>query len=332
LDLTPFIRELILINECVILRGFGGFDTSYKNASFDQHNNKFIPPGKKITFRPDWIVDNGALEKHIADTINITREEASEYIDQFVKELFSKINETGSCQLEGIGKFTGSEGKIDSFNTFEDENYLADSFGLDTLEVEAAQKIIQKPVAEYPKPIIHKHRRKTWWYIVSGLLLLLAALTSFIIFSNKTGIKIFDFDETIDKSGDTSEIIVFGAKKDVLQDSVMKSIAQALDQNTEPKKALHPTEPKAAEPFKQEQIEVVQLSKFYLVAGSFKSRKNAETMKMQLEKKGFSPEIITAENQFYNVTIGKFDNKSSASNEKMRIRDQLDQPIWIMEK
>jgi cell division protein FtsN len=55
-------------------------------------------------------------------------------------------------------------------------------------------------------------------------------------------------------------------------------------------------------------------------------------MKLQLDQKGFKPEILTSENHFYLVVVGKFDNRNAAINELRRIRGQINQSIWLMNK
>lgn len=332
MDLAPFIRELILVNESVILRGFGGFETSYKDASYNQNNRKFVPPGKKITFHPDWIIDNGALEHHISETLHLTKTEASQAIDEYVKELFFQLNETGSVELQGIGKFIGSEGKIDSFQLLEDENFLADAFGLDVLEIEIPKPNITQPVIEKTYTPLPKQPRKIRWFVISSILVILAIFTIVLTTSDQLRTKAFQLIGTSKHVNDTSEILIFGAKNNSVEDSITKSISQKIDQSTDARNALHPEEVKVSEPVKEEKIEIVKLSYFYLVAGSFKSKKNAEILSEQLEKKGFFPEIVSTPNNFFHVTIGKYDNKSSAASEKMKFSGQLEQSLWILEK
>lgn len=332
LDITPYIRELILLNESVILRGFGGFDTSYKNAVIDKDRNKFIPPGKNIKFRHDWVIDNGVLEGHISESLQISKTEASEYIDKFVKDLIRKLNEKGSVKLEGIGTFTGSNGKI-TFKPIEDETYLADSFGLDPLEVKPMAG--KKTKTKKAKPSTH-YKKKNWVVIIILLLVLGSATTYIFLSDNKIKDLFKPHEEAVAPAEKKTDIVVFGGKKDVLEDSVTQAIEQALDRSTDHQKALTPDKPEpeivpvVTDTEITEPAQTFTSGNFYLVAGSFKSKKNAETMKLQLDQKGLRAEII--ENHFYYVVIGQFGNKENATQEKARIREQYNQTIWIMEK
>jgi cell division septation protein DedD len=317
LDITPFIRELILSNECVILRGVGGFDTSYMNAALNKDKKLILPPGKRITFRPDWIKDNGSLENHIAGSLHIKAEEASKYIDLYVNNLLTQLENKGSIELAGIGSFKKNNLKKLEFTAIEDENYLADSFGLDILDIEIEDEPIQKDAYTAPeiKKIAPPRRKKTKWIVAIGLLLLLFLITTLIYFSGKQGIPIFNSSDKPEIVSEQSEVIVFGKKSDALEDSVTQAIEQTLDKNTAPKEALSPTitnEVVNPEPT----TELIGHS-YLLVAGSFKSLKNANILKVKLENKGFKPEI-TNEGNFVRVILGKFENKEEANAELKR--------------
>jgi nucleoid DNA-binding protein len=331
LDITPYIRELILSSECVILRGFGGFDTTYRNAALDKSKKLILPPGKKITFRPDWTKDNGILENYISKSLKIKSEEASKYIDLFVNELLTRLENEGSVLLPEIGSFRRGKARTIEFHELEDETYLADSFGLDTLDIETETPHKETSFQTELKPILPERRKMTGWFVVIGLLLLSIMVASLIYISGKEGISIFSFSKKTDKASDKSEVIVFGKKTDVLEDSVMKTIEQTLDKNTIPKKALTPDNISTEVVHPKEIIEPA-IHSYLLVAGSFKNIKNAEIMKARLEKRGFKPEILTNEGNYVRVIIGKFDNKDDAITELQRIRGQINQSVWLMEK
>jgi nucleoid DNA-binding protein len=325
LDITSFIRDLILLNECVILRGFGGFDTSYKHAIFDKYRKTIVPPSKKITFRADWIKDNGVLEKYIAESLKIKPEKASEYISSYVENINKRLNEEGLLLLEGVGKFQKTEGKKIKFTSIEDENYLADSFGLDMLEVEIEQVRIADAVPTELKPVITGRRRLTGWYVAIGILLLFILITTFILLSGKSGISLLGFfNKNTNKSTET-EVVIFGKQSKTLEDSVIRSIEQTLDKNTSAKNALSLIEEKKT-------AKIEPGITYLLVAGSFKSAKNADVLKEKLIKKGYNPTIMGAGNNFTMVIVGTFNSKVQASEELTRVRKQLGPSVWLMEK
>ena len=325
LDITPFIRDLILLNECVILRDFGGFDTQYKHASFHKNKNIIVPPSKHVTFRPYWIKDNGVLEKYLVSSLKIKPEEASEHIASYVRDLNGKLESKGFVFLEGVGRFQRSEGKNIIFTSIEEENYLADSFGLETLSVDTGQ--IQNTEEEPPelKPLMPVQRKLTGWYVTIGLLALFVLITTFILLSGKNGVSMFGILRNADKKSKESEVVIFGQQSKVLEDSVIKSIEQTLDKKTSVKNALSLNE--------QEKSLTPEPSVSYLlIAGSFKSTKNAEALRNKLIKKGFTPEVMSTSNNFTIVVVGSFKNKNQATEELNHIRSQLGSSVWLMEK
>ena len=322
MDIAYFIRELILLNECVILRGIGGFETTYKNAVLDKNKRQISPPGKIIHFRPDLVKDNGVLESHIARSLKIDRKEASENIDEFVQEFHDSIRNYGKVFMEGIGEFSLAKDNSISFIEIGDENYLADSFGLDVLDIEldsSGTENIKKPELQPSTP---EKRKLTGWYIIIGILLILITVTTIILVSSPSGLSIFAGKGEKQEIKE-SDVIVFGPKDKVTEDSTLAAIGQSIDENTLPKKAL------SIQSTPSSQFQVGDIS-YYLIAGSFKYTKNAERLKVTLQGKGFNPTIMT-KGSYIRVVLGEFNDKELALSELRRIRYQFDQSVWLME-
>ena len=55
------LRELLFVQECVIIPGFGGFLTKYKSADIDYLNYTITPPTKSISFNRQLRNDDGLL-------------------------------------------------------------------------------------------------------------------------------------------------------------------------------------------------------------------------------------------------------------------------------
>jgi nucleoid DNA-binding protein len=323
LDIAYFIKELILLNECVILRGIGGFETTYKNAVLDKSKKHISPPGKKIYFRPDLVQDNGVLENHIARSLGIERSEASEAIDSFVQDFHDTIRQDSKVFMIGIGEFTLGKDKTVMFQEIRDENYLADSFGLDVLDIEVESSIkdnIKKPAYQ---PLKTEKRKFTGWYIAIGILLVLIIATSLIMISSSPGVSIFKRQvERLEV--DESDVVVFAPEDKIEEDSTIRAIGHSIDESTEPKTAL------SIESTTTEKMKLTDQT-YYLIAGSFKYSKNAERLKDNLSQKGFNP-IVMEMGSYTRVIIGTYNDKQLALAELRRIRNQFDQSVWILEK
>jgi hypothetical protein len=327
LDITPFIRELILLNECVILRGVGGFETSYKPATFNRRRKIILPPGKKLNFRSELIKDNGVLESYLIKNLEIDAAKASALIDEFVAWFFNTMKESGKVFLEGIGEFKFDKKNNIVFSGIENENYLAESFGLDSLVFEngANEEI---PEENEPIPVVVKKRKLTGWYIAVGVLLLLISITTLILISTSNRVSIFQWSGKKSNS-ENKDKVIFGNTNKALEDSIIMAIEKSLNENTIPKTALAVPQTKD----RPEEITVTHTGKYYyLVAGSFRSRKNAEILKLQLENKGFNPEFMVAGENYFRVIIGAYSDRRKAIDELRRLRSQIDQSIWLLEE
>lgn len=322
MDTTYFIRELILLNECVILRGIGGFETSYKNAILDKQKKRLIPPGKKIHFRPDLVKDNGLLEEHIAKSLKISREEASDHIDAFVQEFHDTIRDEGKVIIEGIGEFTLSQNNTIVFKEIQGENYLADSFGLDVLDIDIASNDNDLKKKRELQPLVPKKRKLTGWYIAIGILIVLISVTILFLISSSPEVSVLDSLGENDTSAESEMIVLRPEVKE--EDSAIESIGQTIDESTLPKKAL------AIETTSLNEIPASDII-YYIIAGSFKYEKNAERLKSILLNKGFNPQVIEKGN-YVRVIVGVFDDRNLAITELQRIRNQYDQSVWLLEE
>lgn len=318
MDITHFIRELILMNECVILRGIGGFETSYKHAGYKGNKKLLTPPSKKIVFHPEWIRDNQVLENHIARHLGISGTEASDIIDHFVQHIHNNLKTEGRVIIDGIGEFFYGRKETIQFQELENENYLADSFGLDDIDLPSVSIDVAEPEEVVLKPINAGPRKKTGLYITIGVLLLLISVTFIILISDAGEVTIFG-------QGKDNGVIVFGPPEK--SDSISQSINKALDSRTDARRALRIDQ----QPVRQTpQEKPAPVPKYYLIAGSFNSRRNADAMNEQLTNKGFNSEVLIRNSQ-YRVVVGKFADRGEALSELRRLRVQLNQSIWLDE-
>lgn len=65
MDLTIYIKELLLQNKGLIIPGFGGFVAEYEPASFDVNENKFLPPTKKLLFKSEYSFNDTVFAEYI---------------------------------------------------------------------------------------------------------------------------------------------------------------------------------------------------------------------------------------------------------------------------
>jgi len=333
LDITTFIRELILLNECVILRGLGGFETTYKHAAFRKNKKAITPPSKHVNFRPELLKDNGVLENYIQNSTGCSVENASNEIENFVVKFFEQLHKSGSVLLEGIGEFVKDDNNKLKFKEIEDVNYLADSFGLDILDINNKPQAFENTEEYKPSLVVSGRRKLTGWYVVIGVLLIVIAVTFIILISESTKLSLFNFNAENRKKSQ-QHIIVFGPQNPTGKDSLTSAIEETINNNTLPKSALAiaPKSTEEAAPLEKPAKSVSEEVSFYLIAGTFKNARNADLMMEQLLRKGFAPRIYHKEGDYYRVVIGSFSDRQAAIDELRRIRKQIDQSVWLWER
>jgi len=251
---------------------------------------------------------------HLCERLHINEEQAKVLVEEYIKDVQGSLEQTNEAIITGVGLFTKGLGGMLSFSAFEEENYLADSFGLDALPFEqVAGEEQNNPVL--PEPEIRPRSNTLQFVIVGfGLISLLLTLTVFI--SSRFDLYLFNIGD----SDVSNDLLIIGNNTN---DTTYKQIDNTITESTDLKSALYYSEQNSDGDTQEQEI------MYYLVAGSFKTLKNAESTRNALVNEGYMPSII--ENQgFYRVTIGSYTNKQAALKELQRLRRQLDRSIWLL--
>jgi cell division septation protein DedD len=72
------------------------------------------------------------------------------------------------------------------------------------------------------------------------------------------------------------------------------------------------------------------VKKYYVVAGCFKSQRNAEKYVAELQAKGYNSELFGTHDNLYAVSFNSFTSRESAVNEMNRIRKSSEPKAWIL--
>lgn len=313
MDLAKYIRELILLNECVILPGFGGFETQYTAAKYNNATRQMMPPSKQVHFRSDYVQGSGVLEDHLSKCLRINTEQANLLITEYVTQLNKNLDNNNEAIISGVGLFTRSLGDLINFTPFQEENYLVDSFGLDALPYQGAP---DTPPEEEKKQIKIKSRSSTLLFISVGIGLIAILLTLTVFISSRFDLYLFNIGDQTEQN----DLIIIGS--DAKADTAYQTIDNTLTEATDLKKALY---------YSESTIDLNETAEpeYFIVAGSFKTHKNAENNQKQLLAEGYQPQII--ENGGYlRVCIGSFVDKPDALHELQRLRRQLDRSVWLL--
>lgn len=260
MEISHYIKEMLLLNDCVIIPEFGGFVANYKPAKVD--NNQFFPPSKEIAFNNKLTSNDGLLVNYISEAEAINYFEAKQKLESFVEELLLNLEKNRNVYFEGIGYLHYDSKENLQFEPQLKENLLVDSYGMQNFTFEKVyQRQMPKPAAriEYrePVPVIFQQRKARQLVIAIPLLVALAL------------IPMKHNNEYFSKSD-------MGLWETISQTQATPSTpAPAQEQTTEEVPAIVATSQS-------------QDFKYFIIGGSFKSDENANKYIEQLKAKGYT--------------------------------------------
>ena len=134
------IIELLHDNDCVILPNFGAF--ILKNKSAYIKDDEFFPPSKFVSFNQMLSENDGLLYKYISKTKNITYDKASKLVDNEIGELNKKLSSDLIFEIKDLGIFELKENNL-IFNPNYSINFNNYSFGLTSFVRKPSAKVIK---------------------------------------------------------------------------------------------------------------------------------------------------------------------------------------------
>lgn len=302
MEINQYIKELLLLNDCVIIPEFGGFVANYKPAAIE--NNRFSAPTKEIAFNNKLISNDGLLINFISERERIDYFSAKQRLDAFVEETMLNLERNRNVYFEGIGYLHYDSRENLLFEPQITQNLLVESYGLQNFSYERLyQRQIQKPTfkpAELREPIpVIFQKRKLKRLVVAVPLLMAMALIP--LKNNK---------EYLLKSD-------MGMWETLLQTAPAVSV-----ETSQPTTTAEYTDNIPATEIKQ--------FKYFIIGGSFKSEENANIYMQQLKVKGFEGQNLGIFNGLHRIAIEGFSSMEEAQKELNLLLHQYPQSgFWI---
>lgn len=258
MEISQYIKEILLLNDCVIIPEFGGFIANYKPAKVE--NNQFFPPSKEIAFNNKLVSNDGLLVNYISDVEGINYFEAKQKLDSFVEETLLNLERNRNVYFEGIGYLHYDSKENLQFEPQLKENLLVDSYGLQSFTFEKLyQRQMPQPAARIemkePVPVIFQKRKARKLAIAIPLLIAMA-------------------------------LIPMKHNKEYFSKSDM-GLWEAITQ-TAPVPTAQPKEEIVQETPAPVITEQSQELKYFIIGGSFKNEENANKYIEQLKAKGYT--------------------------------------------
>ncbi len=285
MEISQYIREILLLNDCVIIPEFGGFVANYKPAKVE--NNQFFPPTKEVAFNNKLVSNDGLLINFISEAEGIDYFSAKLKLESFVDETLLNLEKKRNVYFEGIGYLHYDSRENLQFEPQLKDNLLVDSYGLQSFTYEKIyQRQMPKPAAKIdyhePVPVIFQQRRIKKLAIAIPLLIAMA-------------------------------IIPMKHNNEYLSKSDMGMWA-TLTQST-PVESAPVQEQTQAETITSVAADEVVEQKYFIIGGSFKSEENANKYIDQLKEQGYTGKNLGVYNGLNRVAMVGFATMPEAQKE-----------------
>jgi nucleoid DNA-binding protein len=309
MDITAFVRELLLSHDCVIVPGFGGFIGNYTPARIDKSTSTFFPPVKQISFNRNLNHNDGLLVGKVSGYTKVNYGDARNIVEEFVTSVRKKLERGEKIVFDNIGSFSNNQEGNVQFEPDHNVNYHLDSYGLESFQFAPIEEYdVRKRLIKHLDKDAVKRTPMRRILIRAAVLVPLLAIMAIIPFKTD----------------------LFKSK---VETTNLNPLATAEFENN--KKAVD--EKIAAEPVNTNNIiiqpaipapEATTAESYCLITGSFKLFENAEKQAAQLRKEGYDPEIINAPNGFFRVSAIKVSGLEAAASKKDSISSKY-RDAWI---
>lgn len=355
MELNNYLKQLLYQHDCVIVPGLGGFVCAHKKLEFNIQAGYIIPARKTVAFNQNLNTNDGLLANHLVQKEKIGFQKALENINAWVSALHYSLQQGETITIEGLGSLSFSSEKKIVFVPFANVNFSQDSYGLATLDLgkktgsvkttttpQPVKAVKEKPKKEQPepKPSIAPQRKKRstlrTMRRVLGIVILLILLASVVFLqdhffhsqAHKGSMLNFD-SSTKDASKDDAETLEYKTSK---ENNEAESSTNTQTTEPEQENSLQnttitqlPVESSASASTKTDSV-------FYIIAGAFRSERNAKDLRDELNRKGFSPEIINLPNSsLYRVGYNTYDSRLKAESKLNDLRNKThNYAAWVL--
>lgn len=312
MNIENFISQLLYRYQCVTVPGFGAFLTETMAASISESNHNFFPPKKVISFNPHIKNNDGLLANHIAQLENLNYDEAVSFIEKEVAIWKEKLKNRDFLIFKSIGllKLNGENNIV--FESYNHTNYLTSSFGLASFVSPNIKREVLKAVATNPEGIevidpmhvvsIVEERKNPFTTFVKY-----AAVITLTISSSA-----FGYVTYIQQQEKAETLLV--------QAEVQKEVQTKLQEATF----------FISNPIQEIAINPELHYDFYIVAGSYRSTKNADKSVAALQKRGYNASVINREADLYSVVYGTYASQMEADTALQKIQLEENKDAWVL--
>ncbi|MDA8956342.1 SPOR domain-containing protein [Flavobacteriales bacterium] len=292
--INTYISDLLCLHDCVVIPNFGGFVANYQASVIDNGTNTIKPPSKSIVFNKSLSNNDGLLANEIAVNEKLSFKQAQKKIVEYVAYLNDSLHLHKKIYITEVGTLLLLDGSKIIFVPSTSRNHLLESYGYspiqyptisrDNISEKVKTKIIELPISD--------KKGKPSWLKVAAVALPLAIL-SFAGVSNSKKIK-----------SSYASLIPLNTSTEVVQTKAttqaseyhINSLSNGIDQAVSDYYSLL-----------NQPVEIVSAHKHFVIAGSFKSKANANKLVKKLNRWNYADAQVleVSSNGYYRVCYTK---------------------------
>ena len=321
MEIKSYINDLLYEYECVTIPEFGSFLTRKIPAKISL-DGTFSPPKKEISFNSLLKTNDGILAKHIAQMTNSNYESVLKLINKKIIKWIEKLKKE-SIVFPGIGEIKLNNHDKIEFLPSNEINFYKDSFGLSPFKKDPLIKlsfnknnlIMEKTNNDdlLFTPEKSNKKRKIIYVKYSAVSLLSILLIGSIYFFTDNYLS----NQKLNEIEIAQKKIKSNVQKATFDIGKLSKIELNLKAN------------------KSENISSLNSNEKYysIIAGSFRSKKNAENKLSSLIKEGYKAEMARKSSEgFHRVAYGRFISKKKAINLLIFVKYTLQEEAWFLEE
>ena len=135
------IKELLFEQDCVVIPDFGGFVTNFDCAKINSNNRFIAPPQKWLAFNALLKNDDGLLSNYIAKEENISISQANLKVRTFVEDTNRYLRFDKTYSIDGLGTFSQNEEEKIQFQPKSTNNFYSESFGMENIFLKKSESL-----------------------------------------------------------------------------------------------------------------------------------------------------------------------------------------------
>ena len=299
--INSLIRFILQENSFVSIPSIGSFLKDSTPSRIDTRLHLLTAPEERIGFTTERKFDDGSIVHYLCTHLGIPEKEAQQALRQWVNSTNQRLKSGERIGFEGIGQLY-RKGDAIIFNPYAGEKLELDTFGYLRVSM--------------PDMLTKKRRNGKGKVGVAMAITLPIAIVGVGI-----GIAYWAYQDKESTPIPPNTTSQHREQETMLEeDSTEVTPYSQIERNHEQKMALTPT------------THADRKNVYYLVAGSFAERTNAEKLFHQLRWEGYNPELINI-NGLYRVSLAHFYDKNQANIELAQLRKKTGKEgMWLLEQ